>query len=285
MGCTLDRFTNYGVGQVVKDEDTGRLTAQLTNPPPECPDKSFTSTKAKLVVQPGVAPMLTYSNTEKRAIIMVPNKEMVQVVKAEGFGFFVWLLIVFCIVALGYAIYAAYKFLEKMNAPSEPLRSYETPTERSWTPRSAEFGRIEDDGRYKRKLGSVSRPDRSSLTTPLSSGGGGHTVIQSGGSNDGLLAGMVLGHMMSGGGSHHHHDTPARGRDPEPASPTFSSDTVSSPSFSSDDDNRSNSSYSSNSDSSYSSDSSSSYSSDSSSSSSYDSGSSSSDSGSSFSSD
>lgn len=275
MSCTLDKFTTYSVGRVVRDESEGRLTVQLIDPPPACPDKSYSSKKAELVVQPGVGPILSYDAAKNRAVVIVPNEAMVQVIPKEGMGTFGIILIVS---ALAAAVAAFLYFLSR--GEKKPKR------EKHWSEavrRSPNYGvrhgfeRFSNDGRHERKLGSslgssigssmspkFQSPPKRATTNIYDS-----PTHRSSDDGPGFMTGLAVGMLLDSDSGQ------AQARREESASPSYSSD--SSSSYSSDDSSRSSS---------YSSDSSSSYSSDSSSSSSYDSGSSfSSDSGGSFSSD
>lgn len=85
MGCKLDKFTTYNVGQVVRDRD--KITVQILNPPADCPDKAFSTHKGKIVIQSGISPVLTYSNIENKPIVLVPSAEVIQEVQHDGMGF------------------------------------------------------------------------------------------------------------------------------------------------------------------------------------------------------
>lgn len=93
MTCKLDKFKTYDVGQVHHNVSTGVYSVKLLNPPAACPDGTFNSKKADLVVNAGSSPSLGYNVDTNRPIITVPAKAYA-IDYGSSFGFGDFLLVV-----------------------------------------------------------------------------------------------------------------------------------------------------------------------------------------------
>ncbi len=233
MSCTLGKYTNYEVAQVIKDGD--RTVVKLAHPPVECPDGVLNNSHTQVLEDSAVSvPTLSFSTRLNAPVVLMPHHtsdqttrvDPLDVPKDHGIGFFGvcgWILLV-VLVAL------AFRWLAKKmrEAPAEGQGPAIMAARRTLIYDSDAHGTT-----------------RSSPTTTVvnNNGGGGHGFVE------GLIVGNML-HPQSGSSRPWFKES----------EPTTTSYTYTSPP------ETSSSSYSSDSGSSYSSDSSSSYSSDSSSS-------------------
>lgn len=237
MSCRLDKFTVYDVSRVVHDSETGRVVTQLTRPPKDCPDGTF-SGKATVRVQAGMGPFQTYDATLNAVTVVVPSKDRVEEVQHSPsfFGaFFVGVLI--CA-----AIYGLVRLVNKVvseeqkDGPGGIEPDVETKASRpTWvgvdeartkpTPpddeatKAAKFLAMrkaaEAKKEHEERMSRVSPLKATDVTheSPPKMSMGAHvtavsvppssaTVVNNNSSNDGLLAGVLIGSMLGGHSDH-----------------------------------------------------------------------------------
>lgn len=257
MSCKLNALTSYNVGRVIKNNETGVVTAQLVNAPASCPDQAFSSKKAEIKVVSGANPELYFSQAKQKAIVVVPRAEYVEQIGSSGPGFGTFLIVSALLIAVVGIFFALRRrqiddgTLSGINGDPAPTPRYPSggyPGTRRVSPISS--SRIQQ---------SVPQPVQAPAPTIINNS-----------SNDGLLTGVLLGNMMSNNNHSHtervveretiierqapsREETPSFSSDDDSRSNSFSSDSDSGSSFSSDSD--SGSSFSSDSGSSFSSDS------------------------------
>lgn len=188
MKCSLSKFETYRVGQVGHDMTSGAYRVEILNAPASCPDHILMSKAAKLEVKAGIAPSLTFSNTENRPIISVPVKDYVlQYNNPQGLGLGFWLF--FGVAFIFAAVYALRKFFLNEEEILRGILSH--PLGYSTGTRMA----------VSQDLPRLGESMNNTHPTHLPS----TTFVNNQPSNSGFVTGMLLGELMS----QHHHDAPA----------------------------------------------------------------------------
>jgi hypothetical protein len=179
MGCNLQKMETYDVGRVVRDNDSGTVTAQLIKPPASCPDGSYNSKKAEVRVSQGMNPQLMFDRQANHAVIVVPNESYVTVLNpGHGFGFYLALVVIIGAGLTGILYLLKRRELEPAQ-PEKPNDPYIVPPVYSPRPYNG------------------SRPvPRTQPPQPISTPPAAPTVVVQS-NNDGLLTGMMIGSMMS----------------------------------------------------------------------------------------
>lgn len=181
MGCTLDKFKTYNVGQVRFDRSNGTYTVQISDHVARCPDGIFYTKKGKLVVQAGSNPSLGFDTVTNKPVITVPSEGFIINYGDAGYGFGSFVLLV-----LGIGIlYTVGRFIYSI---------FSAETKPTYAPPAANVP-------YNQTANASS-----GQVTPMASQQPGTTIINNGGGGGSdLLTGVLLANVLSSGG--HSHDT------------------------------------------------------------------------------
>ena len=173
--CNLKKNGAYSLSKVVYDQDHGTYSVYLSKPPASCPDGYLTSRKAKVDVQSGVSPLLTYDEVAQRPVITVGSADAIQTIASSGSGFsFAFFLVASVVlVVLGSAFLL---FRSAFNTTVEATVSGGT------------------SGYMRRR-----RYSRGYVPAPQAP----TTVIQQGSNNDGMLTGLIIGEALADRGHDH----------------------------------------------------------------------------------
>lgn len=206
MGCDLKKFDTYLVGQVVHDSATNKVTVSITNPPASCPDRTFTAKNAEIVVQEGVTPMLTYSVTKNRPIVLVPRKEIVQEVE-HSIGFVAGLFYVLLAIGVVYVLYKLGSWLlaeePDIEAPVQKKPATPPPIDSGPKMRSTGTAEAWADTIHERSAKAEGRPIAPQAQPPAPVPANHTTVVNNNNGGGGLVEGMILGEILAGNRSTH----------------------------------------------------------------------------------
>lgn len=137
--CTLGKYDNYAVKEVVYDKNVGKTIVKI-NPTAQCPDGIFISARTVVQKDSSVSkPTLSFSTKLNAPVVLMPSGVAVvkqvdptEVPEASHFGFFSWVLVLALIAG---AIYVVRKFLaEEVDEPSSANPAHPTPPEDVVTP-------------------------------------------------------------------------------------------------------------------------------------------------------
>ena len=117
MSCKLNKFKSYDIGQVHYDNGSGAYSVILLNPGADCPDATFVSKRAELMINANTAPTLTYNTKDEKPVITVPTKDYIM---SHGsnfnfLGYGLWLIALIVLFFIGRKIYLSSR---KPNRPN-----------------------------------------------------------------------------------------------------------------------------------------------------------------------